>query len=71
LGETGESAATREEVADAAQLGLSELMINNMPNGMDTIVGFKGSFSRVANVKGWRLQELDFATRQFSYSTNQ
>lgn len=34
--------ATREEVTVAADFALLQLMINDMPQGLDTLVGFKG-----------------------------
>ena len=43
FGKRDEELASREEVLSAAQFALLQLMINDMPNGWDTSVGYKGS----------------------------
>ncbi len=42
LGRKDYENVSREEVQEAAQFALLQLMISDMPDGLDTIVGFKG-----------------------------
>ncbi|TKA81196.1 hypothetical protein B0A55_02632 [Friedmanniomyces simplex] len=42
FGRNSEGSASRQEVMDAAEFALLQLMITDMSNGLDTVVGYKG-----------------------------
>ncbi|KAK0860271.1 ATP-dependent permease [Friedmanniomyces endolithicus] len=42
FGRNGQGSASRQEVMDAAEFALLQLMITDMSHGLDTVVGYKG-----------------------------
>ena len=59
FGKPRDEKATRHEVGEASQFALLQLMINDLPNGLETMVGYKGSSlsggqrQRMALARAW------------------